>query len=223
MLQVILMYVGLLIQLNVVDNVLIVCEGLLFGVNLLINGMMVCLCVQVLVGYKIVVWWILQGEVICKYDMIIGWVVCDIEVGEYVYMYNVELIDYVCDFGFGLDVCLVDYILEVQCVMFNGIVWFDGCVVMCNFIGILVLVNCLFIVIKNIVVWFMLECFVLFFNVDGVVVFVQMSGCGMFLLLEYFDVLCCMLVGYVWYLNLVGVLIVGLGCECNQVVDLMMS
>ena len=60
-------------------------------------------------------------------------------------------------------------------------------------------------------------------NVDGVVAFAQTSGCGMSSPSEHFDVLRRTIAGYARHPNLAGVLIVGLGCERNQVADLVES
>jgi len=59
--------------------------------------------------------------------------------------------------------------------------------------------------------------------VDGVAAFAQTSGCGMSSPSEHFDVLRRTLAGYARHANLAGVLIVGLGCERNQVVSLVES
>jgi altronate hydrolase len=92
-----------------------------------------------------------------------------------------------------------------------------------NFIGILASVNCSSSVIKNIAAWFTPERLAPFPNVDGVVAFAQTSGCGMSSPSEHFDVLRRTLAGYARHPNLGGVLVVGLGCERNQVADLMAS
>jgi altronate hydrolase len=60
-------------------------------------------------------------------------------------------------------------------------------------------------------------------HVDGVVAFAQTSGCGMSSPSEHFDVLRRTLAGYARHPNLAGVLIVGLGCERNQVESLVDS
>ena len=117
----------------------------------------------------------------------------------------------------------VDYIPEAKRATFDGIVRPDGRVATRNFIGILASVNCSSSVIKNIAAWFTPERLAPFPNVDGVVAFAQTSGCGMSSPSEHFDVLRRTLAGYARHPNLGGVLVVGLGCERNQVADLMAS
>ncbi len=92
-----------------------------------------------------------------------------------------------------------------------------------NFIGILSSVNCSATVIKHIAGHFTAERLAAFPNVDGVVAFAQGSGCGMSSPSEHFDLLRRTLAGYARHPNLAGVLIVGLGCERNQVASLVES
>ncbi len=100
---------------------------------------------------------------------------------------------------------------------FQGFVREDGRVGTRNFIGILSSVNCSATVIKNIAAHFTPERLAAFPNVDGVAAFAQSSGCGMSSPSEHFDVLRRTLAGYALHPNMAAVLIVGLGCERNQV------
>jgi altronate hydrolase len=106
---------------------------------------------------------------------------------------------------------------------FQGIVRPDGRVATRNFIGILSSVNCSSTVIHRIAAHFTPEKLAAYPNVDGVVAFAQTSGCGMASPSEHFDVLRRTIAGYVRHPNLAGALIVGLGCERNQVMDLVSS
>lgn len=210
------LFVMVFIWLYVCDNVVVVCvvfvQGVVvmcFDVVLLIVGMFVVF------GYKIVLWVIVVGEVVLKYGQFIGVVSWFIVVGEYVYVYNVEI-------GNVLLLWVVDSVVMVQVVLgqvviFEGYVCVDGCVGMCNYIGVVLLVNCLVSVCKGIVCVF--EDVGVLFGIDGVVVIMYGSGCGMSDG-EGLVLLCCMLCGYVMYFNFVVVLVIGLGCEVNQVVVL---
>jgi altronate hydrolase len=60
-------------------------------------------------------------------------------------------------------------------------------------------------------------------NVDGVVAFTHNTGCGMSTPSLNFDVLRRTLAGYARHPNLAAVLIVGLGCERNQISELLAS
>jgi altronate hydrolase len=84
-------------------------------------------------------------------------------------------------------------------------------------------VNCSSTAIRRIADWFTPERLAAYPNVDGVVAFAQTTGCGMSTPSLHFDVLRRTLAGYATHPNLAGVLIVGLGCERNQVADLVAS
>lgn len=178
---------------------------------------------QVPAGHKIAARRIAAGEQVKKYDTVIGVATRDLEPGDYVHSHNLQLVDYYRDPAFGTDVRPVDYVPEAQRATFEGYVRADGQVGTRNFIGILSSVNCSATVIKNIAAHFTPERLAAYPNVDGVVAFAQTSGCGMSSPSEHFDVLRRTLAGYARHPNLAGVLIVGLGCERNQVDGLVES
>jgi altronate hydrolase len=212
-----------LIRLNDADNVLIAREALTLGRQVQLGDTVVRIRAQVPAGHKIAANAIARGEAIRKYDTVIGRAARDIEAGDHVHTHNIELIDFERDPGFGLDVRPVDYVPQAERATFMGIVRPDGRVATRNFIGILASVNCSSTVIKNIAAWFTPERLAAYPNVDGVVAFAQTSGCGMSSPSEHFDVLRRTIAGYARHPNLAGVLIVGLGCERNQVSDLVSS
>jgi altronate hydrolase len=154
---------------------------------------------------------------------VIGVAARDIEAGDYVHSHNLALVDFDRDPAFGLDVRPVDYVPEAERATFMGYVREDGRVGTRNFIGILSSVNCSATVIKRIAAHFTPERLAAFPHVDGVAAFAQTSGCGMSSPSEHFDVLRRTLAGYARHPNLAGVLIVGLGCERNQVAALVDS
>jgi altronate hydrolase len=140
-----------------------------------------------------------------------------------VHSHNVELIDFDRDPGFGEDVRPVDYLPESERATFMGIVRPDGRVGTRNFVGILSSVNCSSTAIRKIADYFTPERLADYPNVDGVVAFAQTSGCGMSSPSYHFDVLRRTIAGYATHANLAGALIVGLGCERNQVAGLVES
>ncbi|MGX7000562.1 UxaA family hydrolase [Caballeronia sp. KNU42] len=212
-----------LIRLNGADNVLIAREALSLGRQVQLGDIVVRIRAQVPAGHKIAAKAIARGDTIRKYDTVIGRAARDIEAGDHVHTHNIELIDFERDPGFGLDVRPVDYVPQAERATFMGIVRPDGRVATRNFIGILASVNCSSTVIKNIAAWFTPERLAAYPNVDGVVAFAQTSGCGMSSPSEHFDVLRRTIAGYARHPNLAGVLIVGLGCERNQVSELVSS
>jgi altronate hydrolase len=100
---------------------------------------------------------------------------------------------------------------------FQGFVRADGRVGTRNFIGILTSVNCSATVAKRIAAHFTSERLTAFPQVDGVIAFSHMSGCGMAKEGRGIDNLRRTITGYATHPNFAGVLIVGLGCEVNQI------
>jgi altronate hydrolase len=78
-------------------------------------------------------------------------------------------------------------------------------------------VNCSATVAHAIADWFTPERLAEFPNVDGVAAFTHSTGCGMELSGEPMDLLRRTLGGYMRHANVAGVLVVGLGCERNQI------
>jgi altronate hydrolase len=210
-----------LIRLHANDNVLIARSALSLGQECPEHGLRIR--AQVPAGHKIAARAIAAREPIRKYDTVIGVAQRDIEPGEHVHSHNVELTDFDRDPGFCEDVRPIDYVPERERATFMGIVRPDGRVATRNFIGILSSVNCSATVINHIAAHFTPEQLAAYPNVDGVVAFAQTSGCGMSSPSYHFDVLRRTISGYVRHPNLAGALIVGLGCERNQVADLVSS
>ena len=210
-----------LIRLHANDNVLVARQPIGLGQELPEFGLR--MRAQVPAGHKIAARRIGAGEPVKKYDTVIGAAMRDIEAGEHVHSHNLEIIDFDRDPGFCEDVRPVDYVPEAERATFMGIVRPDGRVATRNFVGILSSVNCSATVIKHIAAHFTPERLAAYPNVDGVAAFAQTSGCGMSSPSEHFDVLRRTIAGYARHPNLAGVLIVGLGCERNQVADLVAS
>ncbi|EXU79189.1 UxaA family hydrolase [Comamonas aquatica] len=204
-----------LLHLHPNDNVLVAKTALALGQDIPELG--VRTRAQVPAGHKIAARRIAEGEQVKKYDTVIGVATRDLEAGDYVHSHNLKLVDYYRDPAFGADVRPVDYVPEAQRATFQGFVRPGGGVGTRNFIGILSSVNCSATVIKRIAAHFTPERLAAFPHVDGVAAFAQTSGCGMSSPSEHFDVLRRTLAGYARHPNLAGVLIVGLGCERNQV------
>lgn len=210
-----------LIRLHGNDNVLIARAPLALGQPLPELG--VRMRAQVPAGHKVAARRIAAGEAVRKYDTVIGAAMRDIEPGEHVHSHNIVLIDFDRDPAFGQDVRPVDYVPLDRRATFQGIVRPDGRVATRNYIGLISSVNCSATVIKQIAAYFTPERLRDYPNVDGVVAFAQTTGCGMSSPSPHFDLLRRTLAGYARHPNLAAVLIVGLGCERNQVADLVAS
>ncbi|MDD2546799.1 MAG: UxaA family hydrolase, partial [Burkholderiaceae bacterium] len=210
-----------LLHLHPHDNVFVTKTALALGQEIPELG--VRTRAQVPAGHKIAARAIAEGEQVKKYDTVIGVATRDLAPGDYVHSHNLQLVDYYRDPAFGTDVRPVEYVPEAERATFQGYARPGGGVGTRNFIGILSSVNCSATVITRIAAHFTPERLAAFPNVDGVAAFAQTSGCGMSSPSEHFDVLRRTLAGYARHPNLAGVLIVGLGCERNQVASLVDS
>ncbi len=215
------MSTGPLLHLHPNDNVFVAKTALALGQEIPELG--VRARAQVPAGHKIAARRIAEGEQVRKYDTVIGVATRDLEPGDYVHSHNLKIVDYYRDPAFGADVRPVQYVPEDRRATFQGFVRADGRVGTRNFIGILSSVNCSATAIRHIAAHFTPERLAAYPNVDGVVAFAQTSGCGMSSPSEHFDVLRRTLAGYARHPNLAGALIVGLGCERNQVDALVQS
>ncbi|QKD44569.1 altronate dehydratase [Alicycliphilus denitrificans] len=215
------MTMGPLLHLHPNDNVFVAKTALALGQEIPELG--VRTRAQVPAGHKIAARRIAGGEQVKKYDTVIGVATRDLEPGDYVHSHNLKIVDYYRDPAFGADVRPVQYVPEDRRATFKGFVRADGRVGTRNFIGILSSVNCSATAIRHIAAHFTPERLAAYPHVDGVVAFAQTSGCGMSSPSEHFDVLRRTLAGYARHPNLAGALIVGLGCERNQVDALVQS
>ena len=210
-----------LIRLHADDNVLVARRVIGLGQALPEFGLH--MRAQVPAGHKIAACRIGAGEPVRKYNAVIGLAACDIEAGEHVHAHNLALVDFHRNPGFCQDVQPVAYVPEAERASFLGIVRPDGRVARRKLIGIIASVNCSSTAIQRIAAHFTPERLAAFPNVDGVAAFAQTSGCGMSSPSEHFDLLRRTVAGYARHHNLAGVLIFGLGCERNQVADLLSS
>ena len=210
-----------LIRLHAADNVLIAKKMIALGQDL--PGLTARAKAQVPAGHKIAACRIAEGEPVKKYNAVIGVASRDIEPGDYVHSHNITLVDFDRDPGFGQDVRPVEYLPESERATFQGYVREDGKVGTRNYIGLLSSVNCSATVVSRIAAYFTPERLKDYPNVDGVAAFPQTTGCGMSSPSPHFDLLRRTLAGYARHPNMAGVLLVGLGCERNQVADLMAS
>ena len=86
-----------------------------------------------------------------------------------------------------------------------------------NYIGVLTSVNCSATAARKIAAHFTPEVLAPYPNVDGVCAFVHGTGCGMAGSGDGFEALQRVMWGYARHPNHAGVVMVGLGCEMNQI------
>jgi altronate hydrolase len=167
-------------------------------------------------GYKIAATAIRRGEPIRKYAEVIGFAAADIPAGAPVHSHNTEFREFDRDPAHARDYVPVALLPEDRRATFQGFVREDGRVGTRNYIGVVSTVNCSATVVRRIADWFTPERLADFPHVDGVAAFSHPLGCGMEMTGEPMDLLRRTLAGYARHANLAAVLVVGLGCERNE-------
>jgi altronate hydrolase len=169
-------------------------------------------------GHKVATRAIRAGSPVRRYNQIIGFASRDIAPGEHVHLHNLAMGAFERDYAFGADVKPTRLVEPPA--TFDGIVRADGRVATRNYIGLLSTVNCSATVVRGIADHFRGEALGAFPNVDGVVALTHGSGCGMDTHGDGMLLLRRTLGGYARHANFAGVLVVGLGCEANQISSL---
>lgn len=205
------------IRLHRDDDVLIARTQLLPGTRLAGEDLVVAGLIPP--GHKLAVRRIEAGAAVRRYGQIIGFASRRIEPGEHVHTHNLAIGGFERDYAFAADARPTPMAPEPA--TFAGIVRPDGRVATRNYIGILTSVNCSATVARAIADHFRRdihpEALADYPNVDGVVALTHGVGCAVDPEGEGLAILQRTLAGYARHANFAGVLIVGLGCETNQI------
>jgi len=205
------------IQLHASDNVAVAAEAAEAG-RTVTEGLETTEAIPA--GHKVALRRIADGEPILKYGVTIGEAGCEIAAGAHVHRHNVMLADRGRDYAFCSEVPETTLLPEGARATFEGIVRADGRVATRNYVGILASVNCSASVCRFIADAFRAPALDDYANVDGVVALTHTTGCGMDTA-RGLQVLRRTLGGYARHPNFAAILVVGLGCERNQVAGLM--
>jgi altronate hydrolase len=172
-------------------------------------------------GYKIATRHLRKGDAVLKYQVTIGFAAEDLPAGTMVHGHNIAFREFDRDLAIGRDfrpVAPAD-----QPLTFQGYRRTDGRVGTRNTIAIVSTVNCSATVAQAVADWFTPERLAEWPNVDGVAAFTHSTGCGMEFSGEPMDLLRRTLGGYMTHPNVAGTLVIGLGCERNQIATLLES
>ena len=211
----------LTIRLNPADDVVIARVDVPAG-TLLVQEGNVRVAMKVPAGHKVATRDVKSGVPVRRYNQIIGFATRDIRAGDYVHVHNIAMGTFERDYAFGADAKPTQYVDPAA--TFQGIVRRDGHnagrVATRNYIGVITSVNCSATVAKLIARQFenRLDDFP---GVDGVVALAHKTGCGMASEGEAVDILRRTTAGYIRHANFHSVLLVGLGCEANQINSLL--
>ncbi|MCH2077263.1 MAG: altronate dehydratase family protein [Rhodobacteraceae bacterium] len=155
-----------------------------------------------------------QGAPLRKFAQVIGYASADIAPGDHVHTHNVDFRNVEGEYEFGTNLRSAP---ETAPDTFMGYKRENGQVGTRNYIAIVTSVNCSATAARMIADHFTPEVMANYPNVDGVVAFVHGTGCGMGGDGEGFEALQRVMWGYARHPNHAAVLLLGLGCEMNQV------
>ncbi len=205
------------IRIHAADNVVIARRQLLSGTVLVEEGVAVAGLIPP--GHKVAVRAIAAGEPVRRYNQIIGTATQPIAPGQHVHVHNLAFSSFERAHEFCAGATPTAYVAEPA--TFMGIVRHDGRVATRNYIGVLTSVNCSATAARAIADQFRRDirpqALAAFPNVDGVVALTHGMGCATASDGEELLVLRRTLGGYARHANFAAVLIVGLGCETNQI------
>ena len=201
------------IKLNPNDDVMIACRELEVGTE--VPGTGIRCTARIPSAHKVAVRAIAKDEAVRRYNQIIGFATVDIKAGDHVHSHNLGMHDFERDYAYGTDIREVDYFAEQA--TFDGIVRKDGRIATRNYIGVISTVNCSATVTRGVSDYFKrYDILKDFPNVDGVVGLTHGSGCGMGSTGLGIDMLRRTIAGYAKHPNFAGIVLIGLGCEANQ-------
>ena len=166
-------------------------------------------------GHKIALTEITEGSVVTKYAQTIGYASKDIATGEHAHTHNIEFRPTDHQYDFGIDNSPPKMLATKS--SFMGYRRSDGKAGTRNYIAILASVNCSATAVQHIANAFDHKTLQEYPNIDGVVGLSHSTGCGLAASGDGYDNLQRTIWGYAQHPNVAGVLLVGLGCEVNQI------
>lgn len=199
------------IRLDADDNVVTATRALDMGAD--VEG--VATTALIPSGHKVAVRAIAKGEMVRKYAQFIGLASENIAAGAHVHTHNTAFRNTETEYEYSTDMRPVTPATKTD--TFRGYRRDNGRVGTRNFIAVITSVNCSATAARRIADAFGPEELAQYPNVDGVAAFVHGTGCGMAGDGEGFEALQRVMWGYAGHPNNAGVLMVGLGCEMNQI------
>ena len=209
------------IRLQADDDVAITTADVAAGTPVDVGGGLVTVRQDVSRGHKLAVRDLEAGAPVHRYGQVIGFTRGPVAAGEHVHLHNLEYREFERSLRVrGRAGCRrpARVLAEADQDTFAGYVRADGSVGTRNFLGIMTTVNCSATAARQIANRMRYSGILDDFeNVDGVVALTHGLGCGMDPNGEGIEVLRRVMRGYLTHPNFAGFLILGLGCEDNQV------
>jgi altronate hydrolase len=174
-------------------------------------------------GHKLAIRDVQQGKPVRRYGSIIGFATQPIQAGSHVHTHNLAVGDLKQTYEYGVDMRPVNYVAPELRRTFMGYRRPDGRAGTRNYIAIISSVNCSASTVRYIQRRFAPELLRDYPNIDGVIGLTHKSGCAMQQGGEAIAQLQRVLAGMAVHPNVGAYLLVGLGCESNQIEDMIGS
>ncbi|TLU73430.1 UxaA family hydrolase [Lichenicoccus roseus] len=204
------------------DNVAVARRPLAEGERLAPGGLAVRMPVPR--GHKVALAAIPAGQPVRKYGQVIGFATAPIEPGDHVHTANMAMSDLALTHEFCVDAVAPALLPEAERATFQGYLRPDGRVGTRNYIAVIASVNCSATVCQAVAEHFNRpDALAGFDTVDGVIALTHGGGCALNLQTEGYQYLTRTIAGYATNPNVGGVLMIGLGCETNQIPALMQA
>ncbi|MGH1357946.1 MAG: UxaA family hydrolase [Burkholderiaceae bacterium] len=200
------------LRLDPKDDVVIAARPLPAGTELAEEGVVCSGAIPA--GHKVATRAIAQGDPVRRYNQIIGFATADISPGDHIHSHNLAFETFDRDYAIGRDVKTLAPVSNPA--TFQGIRRASGQIATRNYIGVISTVNCSASVSKFVAQHFTPARLEAYPNVDGIVPITHSAGCGMASDGRGMDILRKTMAGYIRHPNFGGVVVIGLGCEANQ-------
>ncbi len=174
-------------------------------------------------GHKVALRALSPGEPVLRYGSIIGFATQPIAAGTHVHSHNLAVGERNQAYEIGVDYQPTSLLPTEQRRTFMGYRRPAGSVGTRNYLAIISTVNCSASTVRLIQRRFTPELLAAYPNIDGVIGLTHKSGCGMRHGSEAVEQLQRVLAGMAMHPNISGYLLVGLGCESNQVQEMIQN
>lgn len=206
------------VQLHPADSVAIALQPLAPGLRLDYAGGTITVSRLIPAGHKMALHDLRPGDSVRRYGQVIGFATESIAAGAHVHSHNLGVGALERDYAAGSDVRAVEP--EGVDRTFDGYLRVDGRAGTRNYVAVISSVNCSASVSRYVAERFRGDAMAAFPHVDGVIALTHKGGCGAHYGGAGVDLLQRTLAGFARHPNIAAYVLIGLGCEVNQIPDL---